>query len=199
MKLFTFLLSGSFLLLQAQPVSFGAKGGFVLTDAMRFATDASRNYTFGPTVEFKLPRNFGIETGFLYKRIGINEQYRQEGNLSDFRIRGDSFEIPVVGKYYIAPAKPFTPYLGLGVAMRRTWQTTEASVMSPNDLRPGGHTFRADSLSPWGAGAVGAAGVQFRYGHWKFAPEFRYTRWSQEAQRMPRNPNQAEVLLGISF
>ena len=30
-------------------------------------------------------------------------------------------------------------------------------------------------------------------------PEFRYTRWSQETQRIPRNPNQVEFLVGVSF
>jgi hypothetical protein len=209
MKLFTIFLSGSFLLLQAQPVSVGVKGGFVLTDATRYSRDESRNYTVGPTVEFKLPRNFGIETGFLYKRIGTNERFISipggqnligvDGNVVNSRTRGNSFEIPVVGKYYFTPTRAFAPYLGLGVAMRRAWQTTEGSVVGPNDIRPSGYTFRNESLSPWGAGAVSAAGVQFRYGHWKISPEFRYTRWSREAQRIPRNPNQVEFLLGVSF
>lgn len=211
MKLFTLLLSGSFLLLQAQPVSVGLKGGFVLTDATRYSRDESRNYTVGPTVEFKLPRNFGIETGFLYKRIGSNDRFvsildgrnlidtSNNGNLVANRVRGNSFEIPVVGKYYFTPTRAFSPYLGLGVAMRRTWQTTEGSVIGPNDIRPGGFNFRDSSVSPWGAGAVSAAGVQFRYGHWKISPEVRYTRWSREPQRLARNPNQVEVLLGVSF
>ena len=36
-------------------------------------------------------------------------------------------------------------------------------------------------------------------GDMKFSPEFRYTRWSKEVQRLPRNPNQVEFLFGISF
>ena len=54
-----------------------------------------------------------------------------------FRMRGNSFEVPVVGKYYIRSSKVVTPYLGLGVAMRRAWQTTDTSVSGlPNILDP---------------------------------------------------------------
>ncbi|MFN0103994.1 MAG: hypothetical protein ACKV2U_18160 [Bryobacteraceae bacterium] len=37
--------------------------------------------------------------------------------------RTHSWEAPVVGKYYFRPASRRTPYIGLGVAMRRSWQT----------------------------------------------------------------------------
>jgi opacity protein-like surface antigen len=199
MKLFTFLLSGLFLMLQAQPVSVGVKGGFVLTDATRFSNDESRNYTVGPTVEFRLPRNFAIETGFLYKRIGTSSAYQFDGTQAFYRTRGNSFEIPVVGKYYVRSSRVFTPYLGLGVAMRRARQTTRSSIIGPGtSLIPIGSS-RSEDVSAFGAGAVGAAGVQFQHGRWKISPEFRYTRWSREIQRIPRNPNQVEFLMGVSF
>ena len=196
MKLFSFLLFGSLLILHSQPVSIGVKGGLLLTDALRYSYDESPNYTVGPTVEFRLPRNFGIETGFLYKRVGSSASYSFGPAQAHIRTRGNSFEIPVVGKYYFTPSKLFTPYLGLGVAMRRTWYTTEASNNVPPV--PPFNSVSKD-VSPFGAGAAGAAGVQFRYGRLKFSPEVRYTRWSAETQRLSRNPNQAEFLLGISF
>jgi len=199
MKLFPFLFITGSILLQAQPVQFGVKGGFVLTDSTRYTRDESRNYTFGPTIEFRLPRNFGIETGFLYKRIGTDDQLFFDNSRVNYRTRGNSFEIPVVGKYYVRSSRVFTPYLGLGVAMRRTWQTTESSVTGPPNPFYTGGNFRLQDLSSFGAGAVGAAGLQFRHGRWKLSPEFRYTRWSAEPQRILRNPNQFEFLFGVSF
>jgi hypothetical protein len=56
-----------------------------------------------------------------------------------------------------------------------------------------------DSVSPWGVGAVGATGLKIRTGRLEFSPEFRYTRWSRESQRLPRNPNQVEFLVGVTF
>ena len=198
-KLFTFLLSGTFFMLHAQPVSVGVKGGVILTDPSPYRPDESRNYTVGPTIEFRLPANFGIETGFLYKRIGSSAAFNFGDNRALFYSRGNSFEIPVVGKYYMRSTRVFTPYLGLGVAMRRTWQTTDSSISGPNTFQMPIGNFRTEDLSSYGAGAVGAAGVQFRHGRWKFSPEFRYTRWSRETQRIPRNPNQVEFLFGVSF
>lgn len=199
MKLLTLLLGGAFLMLQAQPISVGVKGGWILTDSSRSRVDESRNYTVGPTVEFRLPANFGIETGFLYKRIGTSLDLRFDGSRALYRTRGNSFEIPVVGKYYVRPAAGWSPYLGLGIAMRRAYLTTDGSVTGEFNVPLPRGNFRTTNISPWGAGAVGAAGVQFRHGRWKISPEFRYTRWSQEIQQIPRNPNQLEFLVGVSF
>ena len=199
MRLFTVLLCSTFVMLQGQPVSVGAKGGFLLTDATRYRSDESRNYTVGPSVEFRLPGNFGVETGFLYKRIGMSSNIRFDGSQIVSRTRANSFEIPVIGKYYVRSAKPVTPFFGLGVAMRRAWESTDSSIFGPGVLLPGRSDFRTTDVSPFGAGAVGAAGVQFGFGRWKVSPEFRYTRWSQETQRIARNPNQVELLVGVSF
>lgn len=198
MRLFLFLLSVPFLMLQAQPVAIGVKGGLILTDPTLSRHAESRNYTVGPTVELKLPPNFGIETGFLYKRIGADYELRFDGARTAYRARGNSFEIPVVGKYYVRPESAWSPYLGLGAAVRRTYLTTQGVIT--NDAFPlPRNPFMITDIAPWGVGAVGAVGVQFRYGRWKVAPEFRYTRWSREDQAIPRNPNQVEFLVGVSF
>ena len=184
-------------MLEAQPVQVGVKGGVPLTEPTRYTSAESPDYTVGPTVEFQLPGHFGLETGFLYKRIGTGYHFRFSEYDGWQRSRGNSFEIPVVGKYYFRPPSKWTPYLGLGVAMRRTWQTTDTSVIRSTTI-PSGQD-RYSSVSPWGAGAVGAAGLRFNYGRWKFSPEFRYTRWSIEHQPITRNPNQVDFLFGISF
>ena len=186
-------------MLLAQPVQFGVKGGFVLTEPTRYTPEQSRSFTVGPVVEFQLPNRFAIEAGFLYKRIGTGRDITFSDYRSSASSRGNSFEIPVIGKYYFRPPSRWTPYLGLGVAMRRTWQSTERSLTGPatDQFRPG--EFRYSNVSPFGAGAVGTAGLRFTHGRWKFSPEFRYTRWSEEPQTIRRKPNQVEFLFGISF
>ena len=75
MKLFIFLLTATSILLQAQQVEVGVKGGFVFTDQLKFSTDNSRPYTIGGSVEIKLPANFAIEADRLYKRLRSDFRY----------------------------------------------------------------------------------------------------------------------------
>jgi len=209
MKLFTIFFSGLCCLLQAQPVQIGVKGGVTLTNQVPYGVDDSKPYTVGPTVEFQLPANFAVETGFLYKRIGTSHRYTLIGSGTGMvnvgetvysgSSRGHSFEIPVIGKYYVRRPAAWTPFLGVGFAMRRTNQSVESVVTGPADGPTAPGSYRLDYWSPWGVGAVGSAGVQFRAGRVKFAPEFRYTRWSRESQAISRNRNQVEFLFGVSF
>ncbi len=186
-------------MLHAQPVQFGVKGGVLLTEPTRYTAAQSQRYTVGPTVEFQLPHQFAIEAGFLYKRIGTGYDITFSPHRSFQTSRGNSFEIPVVGKYYFRPPSRWTPYLGLGVAMRRTWQSTEGGVTGPETPQINPRDYKFSNVSPFGAGAVGVAGIRFTKGHWKFSPEVRYTRWSDERQTIQRNTNQVEFLFGISF
>lgn len=197
MKLFLFLLTATTVLLHSQPIQIGVKGGAILTDSLRTGVDESKPFTVGPTVEFQLPRSFALETGFLYKRTGTSAEFRGTDFRSQFRTRGNSFEVPVIGKYYLPKTKTVTPFLGLGVALRRSWQTTDSTTTGPNLLPTG--SFRLEDASSFGAAAVGSAGFRVNAGRIKIAPEFRYSRWGGEAQRLPRNPNQVEFLIGVSY
>jgi len=54
--------------------------------------------------------------------------------------------------------------------------------------------------SPYGVAA--GAGLNFRFGRLHVSPEVRYTRWRQDRMLDPElysNPNQVEVLLGLTF
>ncbi|HEU0119294.1 MAG TPA: porin family protein [Bryobacteraceae bacterium] len=209
MKLPLLLLSGLGLALQAQPIQLGVKGGVVLTDQAIGTTDESKPYTVGPSIEFQLPHNLAIETGFLYKRIGSS--YRNvllgsgagTANVADTvysgTSRGHSFEIPVIGKYYVHRSGPVAPYFGLGFAMRRSWQNIESVVTGPASPNVAPGTYHYDRWSSWNVGAVGAAGVRIGAGRFKVSPEFRYTRWSSETTSIFRNRNQVEFLVGLSF
>jgi len=150
MKLFSLLLTTLPLMLLGQPVRFGVKGGFLLTEPTRYTPEQSRSFTVGPVVEFQLPNHFAIEAGFLYKRIGTGHDVTFTDYRSKSSSRGNSFEIPVIGKYYFRPPSRWTPYLGLGVAMRRTWQSTEGSLTGPatDQFRPGEFRYTRWSEEP---------------------------------------------------
>lgn len=193
MKLSCSLFFVNALLLLAQPVQFGVKGGVSFTDPVRIGVDESRAYTVGPMLEVRLPRGFAIETGLQYKRLGTSGDIQFEGDQYLFRTRGHSVELPIVGKYYFRSGGNWSPYAGGGVAVRRSFQTAEGSAF--------GSVVRRTlyDLSPYGVGPVVAGGVQFRLGPLKVGPEIRYTHWNEENERIPRNANQVELMVGLSF
>ena len=177
-----FVLTG---LLTAQSFTFGVKGGAFITDpAERF--DQSRPYTVGPSVEFALPARFAVEANALYSRFGSS---LLPAVSSANRMRGNSWEFPVLGKYYFSErSSSIQPFAAAGVAFRQIW------LDESNDSRLG---RRVDSTDV-AVGAVVAGGVALKAGRFRIAPEARYTRWG--GYNYPAtNPNQAQVLLGITF
>lgn len=187
MKLFFLALTITSILLQAQQIEVGIKGGFVFTDPLKYTPDKSKPYTIGGTVEVKLPANFAIEADLLYKRLHSNFQE----STYIFNSKGDSLELPVIGKYYFRPTRGWRPFLGTGWAVRRTWQETETRQNGARDLfsRP----------SDIGVGAVVSAGARYQYHRVKLTPELRYSRWGAGNEFPRRNPNQLELLFGVSF
>lgn len=191
MKLFIFLLTATSILLQAQQVEVGVKGGFVFTDQLKYTPDNSKPYTIGGSVEIKLPANFAIEANLLYKRLRSNSSYTFPDGPYISTSKGESLELPVIGKYYFRTTRGWRPFLGTGWALRRTWQETETRQNSGRDLfsRP----------SDIGVGAVVSTGARYQYHRVKLAPELRYTRWGTGNEFPRRNPNQLELLFGVSF
>ena len=125
MKLFFLALTTTSILLQAQQVEVGVKGGFVFTDRLKYLPDDSRPYTIGGSVEIKLPANFAIEADLLYKRLRSTTRFTFQDGPYISTSKGDSLELPVIGKYYFRPTRGWRPFLGTGWALRRTWQETE--------------------------------------------------------------------------
>ena len=57
------------------PLASGVKGGALLSDTTTADTRAEyRWYTLGPSIEFRLPRNFAVEFNPLYKRHRLHQQ-----------------------------------------------------------------------------------------------------------------------------
>jgi hypothetical protein len=198
----------------AQAVSIGVKGGIPLTEATT-RQDESRPYIVGPSIEVRLPAGLAIEADALYRRIGntVSFGYTPGANLVIpgnnlltpvifpfiSRQRGNSWEFPLLGKYYLRPrTSAWQPFFGTGYAFR-TVGLHDATTETITDASGASHmlSFKNDYRSSLGVGAVFAAGVRFHTGRFSFLPEVRYTRWGGSDNLIRKN--EAGILLGISF
>jgi hypothetical protein len=177
------LLSTS--ILSAQNFSFGAKGGGLLTEpAERF--DQGRSYIVGPTFEVALPGSLAVEVNALYSRFGSS---LSRTGVSFGRTRGNSWQFPVLGKYYFSDSRTgVKPFASAGMSFRQIWVDDDESRFGR----------RSSATSDLGIGAVAGGGIAIKFGRFTIAPEARYTRWG--GNNFPAtNPNEAQVLLGIGF
>ena len=188
------LLTGSLTALIAQQrVTFGVTGGAAANDAYRWQTDEGRKYLVGPSVEVRLPAGFAVELDALYRRVGASSVFLEvDQTLTAERRRGNSWEFPLLGKYYFRrKSATWQPFVSTGYAFRKTWWYSEiASLSSPSR----NYSFHYDT--PVEVGAVVGAGVRYRVGRVLLTPQVRYSRWSGDTRTMP---NQASLLLGIHF
>jgi hypothetical protein len=195
----------------AQIVSLGVKGGIRFTDASG-GQDESRPYVVGPSIEFRLPAHFVIEVDALYQRLGNTSQFNFFGGITSpgdngpfpvsaiYRVRANSWEFPVLGKYYLRPrSAAWQPFIGTGWSLRTSGLHTNGSVTTRDSSGvTSTSNFHDHYQSGVDVGAVFAAGVKYRVGRLAFAPEARYTRWGGSDNNFNRK-NEAGVLLGITF
>ena len=175
--------------------------GVPFTDPMGSPSE-SRPYAVGPTVEVRLPAGFAVEASAIYRRIGQTywlgpiPEANQPGIIN--RTRGNSWEFPVIGKYYFQRhGSVWQPYLGAGLAFRTVGFHVDQSVLSGSNLQSAVLGFHGESRSDLGVGATAAAGVRLRVGRMAFSPEVRYTRWGNHGNLTGRD--QAGLFLGFSF
>jgi hypothetical protein len=179
-----------------QAVRFGAIGGVRLDNPNAFLRNESKRYVVGPSVEIRLPGRFAVEVDALYRRLGTSFHYNLLGS-GDYpalsvvsRERGNSWELPVLGKYYFETRSPrWQPFLGTGYAFRSVWLNTVWSG--------GGLTSFGSRRTPMGIGATAAAGVRVNAGRLAISPQFRYTRWSDAT--LGSRKNQVDFMVGIHF
>jgi hypothetical protein len=117
----TALFCGPLAFGQLGPLSFGAKVGVPLSDAFEFKAPDScaamaavcsipnyssktKRYTFGPTVEWRLPHGFGVEFDALYNRLNYDSYFfvrtPSSGQRSVFTSTGaDRWNFPVLLKW----------------------------------------------------------------------------------------------------
>jgi hypothetical protein len=93
-----------------------------------------------------------------------------------------SWELPVVGKYRFLHTPLIKPYVEAGPNFR--------FLDAPLNHYMSSHGF-----------ALGA-GVEVKTWKLRFSPELRYTRWGSDSNFLylaTSNPNQVELMLGVTF
>ena len=189
----------------SQVFSIGVKGGVPLTDAFKTAQSGStsylsdtKRYTVGPAVEFHLPFGFGIELDALYKRLN----YSSSASAASSSTTANTWEFPLQLKHRFG-AGPVKPYLAAGASFRHVSgikQVTNFFTSSPSTSTD--HPAEFDNR--FTAGFVASGGIEFGSGHFRVAPEVRYTRWGWDNFRsldslLKSNADQTEFLIGITF
>ena len=73
-------------------------------------------------MEVRLPARFAVEADALYQRIGYSNVFNlNDTNLFQSRERGNSWEFPLLVKYYFRPqSESWQPFVGTGFAFRTT-------------------------------------------------------------------------------
>jgi hypothetical protein len=186
----------------AQTVSFGVKGGVSLIDQTS-SQDESRPYIVGPSVEVQFFDHVGIEADALYQRLGNTLYFSISAgvplSLDVNRERGNSWEFPLLGKYYFrSPTTRWRPFFGTGYVFRTIGlhEAVTRTVLNA-DGTPQALTSRFDSRSSLGIGATFSAGLRARFGPVSLMPEIRYTRWGNQDNLTRKN--EAAFLFGINF
>ncbi|MGO9260992.1 MAG: outer membrane beta-barrel protein [Bryobacteraceae bacterium] len=181
----------------AQHLSCGVVGGVGLTGD--FQTESypgpgltteihpnSNSYIVGPMLELSLPFHLAVEADGLYRPLRYTEELAfPNGSAFNYPATVITWEFPVLAKYRwpLPVVKPFA----------------EAGP----SFRAAGHVNT--SFNPSNRGIALGGGVEVHLGKLKIAPELRYTRWATDSSfasgsvQAFTNPNQGELLVGLSF
>jgi hypothetical protein len=193
----------------AQSIAVGLKGGVRATDDFTGTIDQqSRRYVLGPTVDIGLPFGLGFEADALYRRIGYETVFSNFAGSSDTRVRGSSWEFPLLVKVRL-PFPLVSPYASGGYAARRI-SGSATSFGTTVDIPTGNRTSattRFDTPAQTSHGLVIGAGVRLGLGPLRLSPELRYTRWNNQAIsfngiqgfRYQSTQNQIDALVGITW
>lgn len=199
----------------AQDLRFGVKVGVPLTTyfetgqiAVRGGvleySSATRRYTLGPSVEWRLKPRVALEFDALYKHLGFvrTENTSVSGVTlnSSYEVKGNSWDFPMMAKYrwngrvvpYVASGFVLR-YMGLGRTRGvKTVQTAQTTITTPIEGE--------DTVAAFVPGATVALGMEFGRTRMRLLPEFRYSRWRRTIfGQLYLEPNQIEFLLGFLF
>jgi hypothetical protein len=207
----------------AQGLHFGIKAGVPLTTYFETGSAASlhgyadysaatRRYTVGLSVEWRITPRFGFESGVLYKRTGyvaiVNSFSNGISITSALDSKGNSWDFPLLAKFRFA-RRP-RPFISAGGSLRyigpiraKGQVTVEDLIAGTKITRPVDTTDLSDLRKRFYPGLAAGAGVELGGRRVHLQPEFRYTRWTANIAGpgglLRFNPNQAEVLLGLLF
>ena len=114
------------------------------------------------------------------------------------RNRGNSWEFPVLGKYYLHPPVPrFHPFVSVGADLRTIGSSYDSSAATTDATGVSHMTASVLHNRSSDAGVTAGAGLWYRLGALAVLPEIRYTRWSGSENVTSRN--ETRLLLGINF
>ncbi len=179
--LFFFTLST----VNAQMVSVGVKAGVPLTADIEGSYGfhgGLKRYVVGPAFELRLPHSFAAEVDALYRRTGYDAVVGGLQSVAFERVRANSWEFPLLGKYYFRRSAAWQPFVGTGFAFRTIEIDQQGTILSPAPLlspSPFSGSFR-EALN---AGATVTAGLRLHYSKITILPQIRYTRWGGDQQR----------------
>jgi hypothetical protein len=162
---------------QAQTLSFGFSAGLPLNPlatATGNQVTSTGRYAFGPTLQVALPHGFGVDVEFIYKRFDF-------GSVSDSaRAAVHRVELPLMLRYSF-PGLPLRPFAHMGMNFNRVIAVGGANVCAQGgfgeEIYCLGERTEAVLRHRRTHGPVVGAGVEFRWGGMRLAPELRITRW----------------------
>ncbi len=200
----------------SQSASIGVKVGVPLGNAFDPSavdglTSNARRYLIGGTVELHLPLRVSLELDAIYKRTGYSTFFQSTdiGRFSS-NTAANQWEFPLLAKYEILSG-PIRPFVDAGPVLRHLSGLAESSTYLTYFPVPGTSGSTTTNNPPDlrhrnTPGVVFGAGVTFKFLHLRISPEARYTHWltnTFETVNQPpaaiSNPNQADLLVGITF
>jgi len=167
--------------------SAGISGGAALTEPMgrisgykMSGSSEAKRYAVGPVMRIRLPASFAAEFSALYRRAGFTFHYFSSIQVVTTRVRANSWEFPMLFKYYLGGRSAVArPYVSGGYVLRflsNAQQTTYISPLPGFPPRPIYHEgYRLDSNPSHGMATGG--GLSLKAGPIHIAPEIRYTGW----------------------
>jgi hypothetical protein len=220
--------------LVAQPVSFGIKAGVPFTGFLQTSGTTllgglpsraqTPHYAIGPVIEIRLPGQFGLEAGVMYKRI---EQQTPDITLIGFNVVssdetdpifqsrsvskvGRSWEFPVAIRYHFS-SPSIRPYVEGGFSYNHLSSVFLTSYVVPYKPQlPLPQHFGSSLPSTLNRGGfLLGSGVEIKLPLIDVSPGIRYTRYDnvqnyfQQAfpfgpsRTLVESPNAVDFLVGV--
>jgi hypothetical protein len=203
-----FLITLSCCVCAAQSVSIGLIGGGRPLDTVSSpASDESKRYAIGPTIDIGLPFGLGFEVDALYSRQGFVASNSSSLGSTTISQHANAWEFPLLLKY-TTPFPIVKPFLEVGYAPRHisgTLDTFGSFLSSPTGQMTAFNNH--SDVAYTSHGLVLGGGVAINAGRVRIAPQIRYTRWNSSAfgfnfgdgPSFSATQNQVDILVGFGW
>ncbi len=105
---------------QFSDITYGAKGGFNVTNVTNISQHNKISFHLGGFAEWKLSDIFAVQSEFIYSRQGARDKWDSEAGTVKLKTRMNYLNIPILAKYYIIDdlSIDFGPQLGFSVGKK---------------------------------------------------------------------------------